>query len=190
VICEKGREVIASCQGCALDEACYGCLKTYRNQKYHEQLSRTTACRTLEQLATDVVRVHDIPPAVLEGSGPSPLCESDAEQWLEQLLRDHSFPVPAESQYRVAISDGETTVADFAYPAEKVLVYVDGLSEKIHGNPQQRLKDTLLRTKAKMAGFRVIEISAQGLTDPTSVAVFLNELAVYLGRTDLLVDRP
>jgi very-short-patch-repair endonuclease len=188
--CEKGAQVIGGCRGCGEEEACYGCLKTYRNQQYHEELSRATACQMLVDLAADVVQTNDIPPVVLERSGPLPDTESDAEQNLEALLIAHSFPLPAERQYRVDLGGGDSTVADFAYPDERVLVFVDGMSERIHGNSQQRLRDTILRAKAKMAGYSVVAPTAQTLSDEIGAAAFLNELAVFLGRADLLLDLP
>jgi hypothetical protein len=98
--------------------------------------------------------------------------------------------LPAERQYRVDLGDGDSTVADFAYPDEMVLIYVDDMSDRIHGNPQQRLRDTILRAKAKMQGYNVASITAQALSDDIGAAAFLNELAVFIGRIDLLLDLP
>mgnify|MGYP006311596021 CR=1 FL=1 len=75
---------------------------------------------------------------------------------------------------------GSYTIADWAYPDEKVLVFIDGMSEKIHGNPEQQKKDKLLRAKAKMKGYRVVELSAQDLHDDAVIAIALGELGVYL----------
>lgn len=189
-ICEKGAEAIGSCQGCDEDDACYGCLKTYRNQQYHEELSRAVACQMLEKLATKAVKTNDIPPLVLERSAPLPDTESDAEQSLGALLNAHSFPLPPERQFSVDLGAGDFTVADFAYPDERILIYVDGMSEKIHGSPKQRLRGTILRAKAKMKGYYVANVTAEALGDDVAAAAFLNELAVFLGRIDLLVDLP
>lgn len=82
--------------------------------------------------------------------------------------------------------DGDSTVADFAYPDDKVLIYVDGLSARIHGDPQTRRSDVIRRAKAEAKGYRVLSISAQGLGDNQDLDSFLSKLAIYLGREDLL----
>lgn len=184
-ICEKGITFVASCQNCPEDEACYGCLKSYRNQRYHDELSRAVACQMLETLATSIVREHDIPPQAVQRTDSAAMPESDSESQLEQILDARHFPMPAERQYRVDL-DGDTTVADFAYPDDKVLIYVDGLSARIHGDPQTRRSDVIRRAKAEAKGYRVLAISAQGLSDDQQLDSFLSKLAIYLGREDLL----
>ncbi len=70
---------------------------------------------------------------------------------------------------------------NFAYPDRKVLIYVDGLSERIHGNEDQRRRDRRVRVKAELAGWRVCTISAEGLSDPVMVDEFLERLALLIG---------
>jgi len=78
----------------------------------------------------------------------------------------------------------EYTVADFAYendsPSKTVLIFIDGLSVKIHGNPEAQRKDKLKRVKLRMRGYNVIESSARGLMDKTHLEMFLQELSLYL----------
>ena len=80
--------------------------------------------------------------------------------------------------------NGEYTVADVAYnddlPSKTVLIFIDGLSKKIHGNSEVQLKDKLKRVKLKMKGYNVIETSARGLKDETNLIMFLEELNLYL----------
>jgi hypothetical protein len=61
-----------------------------------------------------------------------------------------------------------------------VLIYIDGLSTRLHGNPEQRAKDRRLRTKAKLAGWLVCEYSAEGLSDQTMLSDYLDELGLIL----------
>ena len=77
--------------------------------------------------------------------------------WGVIIARKVTLP---QFQYKVSLNGNEYTVADFAYPDKKILIYIDGLSENIHGNPLQQQKDKLLRAKAKMKGYEIIEISA------------------------------
>ena len=80
------------------------------------------------------------------------------------------------------------TVADFAWPEQRLLVYVDGLSKRIHGNPEQQRKDRVLRAKAEAQGWKVRMISGEGLRDRTMVGEFLEEFGVLLGVEGGLTD--
>jgi hypothetical protein len=60
--------------------------------------------------------------------------------------------------------------------SKSVLIFVDGLSKKIHGNPEAQQKDKLKRIKLRMAAYNVIEISARGLKDEANLELFLQEL--------------
>ena len=61
-----------------------------------------------------------------------------------------------------------------------VYACIDGMSAKIHGNPEQQRKDKLLRAKAKMKGFQVVEVSAMGLSDDVTLSMMFGELAILL----------
>ena len=50
------------------------------------------------------------------------------------------------------------------------MIYIDGLSENIHGNPLQQQKDKLLRAKAKMKGYEIIEALLDDLNTPKVIA--------------------
>jgi hypothetical protein len=54
------------------------------------------------------------------------------------------------------------------------------MSRKLHGDPDKMRKDKLARAKLKMKGFHVVEITAEALQDAASVAMHLEEIAVYL----------
>ena len=92
-------------------------------------------------------------------------------------------------QHQVSLADGTTTVADFAYPEDNVLIYVDGMSEQLHGDAERRRADHLTRVKLRSKGYQVVESTAEALHDQTAVNRMLNEIAVYLDREDLLSDR-
>ena len=46
---ERARKIVDECK-CGEDSSCYGCLRTYRNQAYHEDLTRGDALRILNSL--------------------------------------------------------------------------------------------------------------------------------------------
>lgn len=108
------------------------------------------------------------------------LAESPKEDRFLAILKARSFPLPPEAQFPLDLGGGSRTVADFAYPEQRVLVYVDGLSTRIHGNEEQRRKDRILRAKAEVKGWKVRTISGEGLADETMIADFLDDLAVLL----------
>jgi hypothetical protein len=68
--------------------------------------------------------------------------------------------------------------------SKTILIFVDGLSKKIHGNPEAQQKDKLKRVKLRMAGYNVIETSARGLKDDANLELFLQELVLYLQKSN------
>lgn len=116
-------------EGC--DTACYRCLKTYLNQRWHSVLHWPVVTSTLEGLAEsapepralDAIDVND-PTPWLQAFAAG--CASPLEYRCLQLLESAGYaPV---KQY--AITDGGLpfTVADFAFPDRRVAIYVDGVS--------------------------------------------------------------
>jgi very-short-patch-repair endonuclease len=89
--------------------------------------------------------------------------------------------VPPVQQFSVSLAGGDYTVADWAFPDQRLLIFIDGMSVAIHGNPQQQKKDKLKRAKAKMAGWHVVEMTAQELDDDASMSARFEEISVYLG---------
>jgi len=183
VVCERAAERLGTCN---CERACYKCLQHFRNQQHHALLDRYRTIELMSELTAQLKQEHIIPPVPAKPKPPQGKDESDAEVDLLKILQDRSFPLPPEAQFRVDLGGGSSTVADYAYPDQRILIFVDGMSENIHGSPAQQKKDKLQRAKAKMQGYRVLEMTAQALRDDTTVALFLNELAVYLEREDLV----
>lgn len=176
-IIEAGIGLVTNCPR-KCEEACYSCLLHFRNQQSHGELNRFTAEAVLTDLLGDLNKSMEIPPKFIKKE-PEP-GESDAEDKFIDILKDRSFPIP-EGQYRVDFAGGGYTVADFAYPDKRVLIYIDGMSEKIHGKPDQKRKDNIIRAKLRMMGFYVMDITSVSLNDETVLNNFLAELGVYLG---------
>ena len=108
--------------------------------------------------------------------------DSQPELTFADICKTRGFPVPPKSQYRVKFDDGSYTDADWAYPDKEVLVFIDGMGPKLHGDPKRAQRDKLLRAKARMRGYQVVVVTAEGLQDETSLAGHFEELAMYLGR--------
>jgi very-short-patch-repair endonuclease len=90
------------------------------------------------------------------------------------------MPPPEELQFRVELTDGSATVADFAWPSAKVLLFVDGLSRALHGNAAMKRADGLKRARCRMLGYLVLETSAESLLNAAEVDALVEELSVYL----------
>ena len=50
----------------------------------------------------------------------------------------------------------------------------------------QQAKDKIIRAKLRAKGWNVVGIAASALKDDSALALHLTELAIYLGRDDLL----
>jgi len=79
----------------------------------------------------------------------------------------------AQHQIQLGRPWGSTT-PDFFFedPAERyegICVYLDGLSEHIHGNPETRQRDRQIREKLRNDFYEVIEIAATDLTDAAAM---------------------
>lgn len=163
------------------ERACYACLLHFRNQQDHGALDRRVAVALLAESAGPLELGHAVPPVMVQAVPDAAQADSDAELDFAGICRRRGFPVPPAQQYRVELGDGGYTLADWAYPEKKVLVFIDGMSRALHGDPRQRATDRVKRAKAKLRGFQVVEMTAQELTDEGALSVRLEELAVYLG---------
>lgn len=183
VVCKRGISVLLDCD---CETACYKCMKHFRNQQHHKLYNRHQASALLSDLQLAPNREYEIPPIIspesqLQDDGHEAQADSTAEEQFISILRERQFPLPDQAQYTVDLGNGEATVADFAYTAAKVLVFIDGMSDSLHGSPIQQQKDRLKRAKAKMKGYLVVAIPAQALSDDTMLSGYLDELALYLG---------
>jgi hypothetical protein len=178
-ICTRAREALEACPS-KCETACYSCLKHFRNQQWHDILNRHQAMAVLDEVSQDLKQSTTIPQLVLQPRIQAELTDSNAELTFAEVCRKRNFPVPPEAQFRVNLSGAEVTIADWAYPDHKVLVFIDGMSRQIHGNPDQQRKDKLKRAKAKAAGFRVLELTAEELSDDEMLAFKLEELGGWL----------
>lgn len=176
-IVESGVSRLSECAH-KCEEACYSCMLHFRNQQHHKQLNRFKAELWLQELLGSLNRTIVIPPSYL--SSDIEEGESGAEDKCIRILRERKFPLP-ENQHRVDLGDGSFTVADYAYVSQRVLIYVDGMGESLHGNPEQQRRDRVTRAKLRMMGYKVIEITAVSLNDSSAIDACLEELAVYLG---------
>lgn len=179
-ICERAAFALERCPS-KCETACYSCLLHFRNQQSHPVLNRHTAVNLLMDLMHPLEMMHSIPSVALQPQIDEAGPDSKAELDFAGICEKRSFPVPPASQFRLSFDDGSYTDADWAYPDKNVVVFIDGMSSKLHGDPRTCKRDRLLRAKARLKGFHVVQITAEALKDEGSLSVHLEELALYLG---------
>jgi SOS-response transcriptional repressor LexA len=113
---------------------------------------------------------------------------NDAETQLRELLQRAGFP---QGQWRREMNLGRplgSTNPDVFFPGDDpadpgVCVYLDGLSEHIHGNPRTAARDRAIRDELRSRHYEVFEIPASELFDCDAMARHFFRLArVLMGK--------
>ena len=146
------------------ETACYRCLKSYQNQRYHELLNWPQVTPTLEQLAQTSPTQRPLETGDIDD--PLPWLEAYAagvgsplELKFLKLFEEHGFypqkqiPVPTNTPI---------SVADFAIPERRLAIYIDGTAFHQGGN---RLRDQFIRDRLRNANtpWQVVVLSADDL---------------------------
>ena len=152
------------------ETACYRCLKSYNNQRYHEYLTWPLVMPDLEQLAADAPKKtgqenHD-PRPWLEAYDQG--CGSPLELKFLRLFEKHGIAV--DKQVAVAPDPGapNISVADFVVQGTKKAIYIDGAA--FHRGDRLR-RDRVIREKLKSGamGWEVLVFGRRDLDDPERV---------------------
>jgi hypothetical protein len=105
-------------------KACYDCLLSYYNQRYHQDINRHAVMEPLSTLAAATVEPH------VAGVEPAEhrdrllaACHSDLERKLVNHLFERGYRLPDEGQYPMPNFGAQ---ADFAYPDLYTVIFVDG----------------------------------------------------------------
>ena len=190
-IVEAAREVARKCPA-ACGSSCIDCLQTFRNAYYHPQLNRLVACERFEEWEHRLTFDHDIP-ALQPDAKPDhrEMPVNEAETKLRHLLLAAGFGEGIRGeQIRLGPALG-TTTPDVIYraeddePDEGLCIYLDGLSEHLHGNPVTAERDRRIRTWLRNNGYDVLEIAANELDDEKAMVGHFRRLAGYLGMRDV-----
>lgn len=179
------RDCPASCGG-----SCPDCLQVYRNAAYHGHLDRALVVEKLAEWGESLALAHEIPaklPAARPAGGNAPT--NAAEDTLRELLFRAGFP---EAEWQKRIDLGRplgATVPDAFYALDDedepgICIYVDGLSASIHGNPERRRMDRVLREELQARGYVVIELAASELADREAVARAFSRVARKLSGSE------
>ncbi|MFH1737955.1 MAG: helicase-related protein [bacterium] len=183
-----GIQLLHECPS-ACEKACYTCLKTFRNQFYHEMLDRTRAMELLTTLDHKPDRYRKIEQSFDESKDTEGSPSNPPEARLVKILVDHHFPA-GHCRKSVKTSVGMTTAPDWLFvdptnPEIRVAVYLDGMSRHLHGDPKQAKKDEILRQAIELDGYKVIIIQSKDLDDPEAMRHHLKNIAQAIGRGDL-----
>jgi hypothetical protein len=123
--------------GC--ETACYRCLKSYANQRFHDVLHWPLAAPHLEALAGEPPERQ--PSEIGDIADPGPWLEaytagvgSPLELRFLRLFEAHDFH--PEKQVPIAPRDGDSpiSIADFAIPERRLAIYIDGASVHVGSN--------------------------------------------------------
>jgi len=184
-------EVVKDCPG-VCETSCIDCLQTFHNSYYHKYLNRKVAQERLEAWGARMAFAHEIPAAQAEArpeEGGLPV--NEAERLLQHLLAAAGFAEGIRGeQIRLDRAIG-TTTPDVIYRAphhakdEGICIYLDGLSNHIHGNPATKEQDQRIRTWLRNHAYEVIEIAVSDLSDQGAMIRHFRKLAGYLSDAEL-----
>jgi len=137
--------------------SCYRCLRTYRNQQVHELLDWRLVIPWLKAASTAKVEKEGFVQPSFGGAEWEEArregCGSPLELRLLKAIREAGLPEP-QKQFEVKNEEEEiVTVADFAYPEQKILIYVDGLA--FHSAHSRRLHDARITRWLQRYGWKV-----------------------------------
>ena len=110
---------------------------------------------------------------------------NEAEAVLHGMLKRAGFPEPIWHQQLELGRPLGTTSPDCYFPADDedepgVCIYMDGLSQHIHGNADTRERDRQIREQLRSLGHEVVEIAASDLTDQAAMRRHFFRLGKYL----------
>jgi len=156
--------------------SCYRCLRTYRNQRIHALLNWRLVMPQLTAAASDIIAESGTTfPGRHTTEGPEweearqEGCESPQELRLLKEMRKAGLPEP-EKQYLVTSDSGWTiTKADFAYPQQRLLIYVDTLA--FHSSLKMRVHDIYQTNQLQNMGYRVLRFMSSQINSSPSKCV-------------------
>ena len=160
--------------------ACYRCLKSYYNQRYHDQLAWPFAIPALEELRQREPTRRPLETGDIDD--PRPWLEAYAagvgsplELKFLRLFEQHGFR--PEKQVPVAPVDGSRpiSIADFAVPQRRIAIYVDGAA--FHTGANLR-RDRYIRNHLREGSppWKVVELTASDLRRGGELIAELNGL--------------
>ncbi|MCW7551830.1 DEAD/DEAH box helicase [Endozoicomonas gorgoniicola] len=162
------------------DTSCIDCLQHFRNSFYHDKLNRHTALDYFRDWGSNLRFEHEIAPVLpadqnLQKPGNSP------EQQLVALLNAAGL-TQFETERPIRLSGGFDTRPDVYFHEpndfyEGVCIYLDGMSQHLHGNAGTAAQDRLIRDELRNTDYEVVEIQYQELFDKTAMRTYMRRIA-------------
>ncbi len=164
----------------ACESSCIDCLQNFRNSFYHEYLNRHVAHAQITAWGDGVRLSHEIP-AVLPDDTLTKKPGNPPEQQLVAMLNAAGLS-SFETEKPIELSGGVITRPDvyFHMPSDQfegVCVYLDGMSEHLHGNSQTAARDRQIRDELLNTDFEVVVIQYQELYDKTVMRMHMRKIA-------------
>lgn len=165
IVAQRSIEQLAH-PGC--ETACYRCLKSYQNQRFHELLRWPEAMDALQTLAAGRPSPRTLETGDVDD--PTPWVEayragvgSPLELQFLRLFEQHNF----YPQRQVAVpTDRPISIADFAVPDARLAIYVDGAAFHVGANLR---RDHYIRERLRSMGWHVEQLQAAELAQGASL---------------------
>lgn len=165
--------------------SCIDCLQHFRNAHYHAHLNRHVAAERMRAWGDALKISHDIQPRQ-QGATSQGQSTNAAERELGNMLRRAGFPNfiaqhPIDLGRPLGVTTPDFFFADPDEPEGGVCIYLDGLSEHIHGNETTRRRDAQIRQQLRNNPLmNVLELPASNLTDREAMRRFFFDLGKAL----------
>lgn len=164
----------------ACESSCVDCLQHFRNSFYHDKLNRHTALEVFNDWGSTLSFAHNLAP-VLPDETLTQQPGNPPEQQLVAMLKAAGMAA-FETERPIQLTGGITTRPDVYFHEpndqyEGVCIYLDGMSEHLHGNAQTAAKDRQIRQELLNTEYEVIEIQFQELYDKTVMREHMRRIA-------------
>ncbi|MCE5254123.1 MAG: DEAD/DEAH box helicase [Actinomycetia bacterium] len=138
------------------EAACYDCLMSYQNQRYHHLLDRQSIRELLLRLRDSAVEAS---PTTLTRAEHLQILMNQAgsnleRRWL-QMLEEQNLHLPSHAQKLIEVCG---TRPDFLYETEQVAVYIDGPP---HDFPERQERDAAQTAAMEDYGYTVVRFHHQ-----------------------------
>lgn len=184
------QRAIASLARCSskCETSCYNCMRNYNNVFIHKMLNRNVTVELLLEWMNKPVFNRELPPVVSLEVEKGSKGTNDGEVSLFDILKREGFPDFEEQKVISIGAPYDRTIPDLYYDDDdeiRVAIYLDGLSNAVHGDERQIARDNMIRNQLENQDIEVVTIAVSDLNDPELLRKFLKRLARKIGKKDL-----
>lgn len=117
-VMEEAKKRVSGLCGCGEDTSCYGCIRNYTNQVYHDELQRGDALKYFNKLSKAVYSEEVVSKKETE-------IKSNIYDYCEQK----NVELPVEG-YELELETGEMPICEYAFEEAKVAIFEQGYDEE------------------------------------------------------------